>query len=46
VIPGVKTVKQVDDNLAAIGAKPLSGADIALIDRVTPAGGGRKIWPA
>jgi myo-inositol catabolism protein IolS len=46
VIPGVKTVKQVDDNLAALRAKPLGADERALIDRVTPKGGGRKIWPA
>jgi aryl-alcohol dehydrogenase-like predicted oxidoreductase len=46
VIPGVKTVQQVDTNLAALDAKPLSVSDRTLIDRVTPKGGGRKIWPA
>jgi aryl-alcohol dehydrogenase-like predicted oxidoreductase len=46
VIPGVKTIEQVDSNLAALAAKPLSSSDRALIDRVTPRGGGRKIWPA
>jgi aryl-alcohol dehydrogenase-like predicted oxidoreductase len=46
VIPGVKTLKQVDDNLAALAATPLDAGDMAIIDRVTPRGGGRKIWPA
>ncbi len=46
VIPGVKTPEQVLGNLAALQAPALSAADRALIDRVTPVGGGRKIWPA
>jgi aryl-alcohol dehydrogenase-like predicted oxidoreductase len=46
VIPGVKTSEQVRANLAALSAPALSQADRALIDRVTPPGGGRKIWPA
>ena len=43
VIPGAKNADQVRANLP--GA-PLAAADRALIDRVTPPGGGRKIWPA
>ena len=43
VIPGAKDSRQVRANLP--GA-PLDAADRALIDRVTPPGGGRKIWPA
>jgi aryl-alcohol dehydrogenase-like predicted oxidoreductase len=43
VIPGAKNARQVRANLP--GA-PLEAADRALIDRVTPPGGGRKIWPA
>jgi myo-inositol catabolism protein IolS len=43
VIPGAKNSRQVRANLP--GA-PLTAADRALIDRVTPLGGGRKIWPA
>lgn len=46
VIPGVKTSAQVSVNLGALAAPALSDADRALIDRVTPRGGGRKIWPA
>jgi aryl-alcohol dehydrogenase-like predicted oxidoreductase len=46
VIPGVKTPAQVGANLDALSAPPLSEADRAWIDRVTPPGGGRKIWPA
>lgn len=43
VIPGAKNPRQVRANLP--GA-PLDAGDRALIDRVTPRGGGRKIWPA
>jgi aryl-alcohol dehydrogenase-like predicted oxidoreductase len=43
VIPGAKSSRQVRANLP--GA-PLDAADHALIDRVTPPGRGRKIWPA
>jgi aryl-alcohol dehydrogenase-like predicted oxidoreductase len=43
VIPGAKNARQVRANLP--GA-PLDAADRALIDRVTPRGQGRKIWPA
>src|SRR5690606_38085116 len=43
VIPGAKNSRQVRANLP--GA-PLDEADRALIERVTPRGGGRKIWPA
>jgi len=43
VIPGAKNPRQVRANLP--GA-PLDATERALIDRVTPKGGGRKIWPA
>jgi aryl-alcohol dehydrogenase-like predicted oxidoreductase len=46
VIPGVKTPAQVRANLEALAALPLTEDDQALIDAVTPPGGGRKIWPA
>jgi aryl-alcohol dehydrogenase-like predicted oxidoreductase len=46
VIPGVKTPEQVRANLAALSAAALSETDRALIDRITPPAGGRKIWPA
>jgi aryl-alcohol dehydrogenase-like predicted oxidoreductase len=46
VIPGARTPEQVRANLAALTAPSLSAADLALIDSVTPRGGGRKIWPA
>ena len=46
VIPGVRDAKQVCANVAAVHAPPLSAADLTAIGRVTPPGGGRKIWPA
>jgi len=46
VIPGARTAAQVKANLAAAAAPALSAEDMALIGRVSPYGGGRKIWPA
>jgi len=46
VIPGARTTGQVMANLASVQTPGLSDEDVALIDQVTPAGGGRKIWPA
>jgi aryl-alcohol dehydrogenase-like predicted oxidoreductase len=46
VIPGARTTEQVLANLAAAAAPPLTAEETALIDQVTPPGGGRKIWPA
>ena len=43
VIPGAKNAQQVRANLPGV---PFTAADRALIDQVTPPGGGRKIWPA
>jgi aryl-alcohol dehydrogenase-like predicted oxidoreductase len=43
VIPGAKNARQVRANLPGT---PLDATDRALIDRVTPRGQGRKIWPA
>lgn len=43
VIPGAKNAQQVQANVPGV---PFGAADRALIDRVTPPGGGRKIWPA
>ena len=43
VIPGAKNARQVHANLPGL---PLTAAEEALIDRVTPPKGGRKIWPA
>jgi aryl-alcohol dehydrogenase-like predicted oxidoreductase len=46
VIPGARNARQVAGNLGAASAVPLSKEDWALIDRVVPPRGGRKIWPA
>jgi len=46
VIPGAKTPGQLADNLGAAGMAPLGDEEMALIDEITPPGGGRKIWPA
>ena len=46
VIPGARTAGQVRANLATAEAPELSSEEMALIERVTPAKGGRKIWPA
>ena len=43
VIPGAKNAQQVQANLPGLA---FDASDRALIDRVTPPGGGRKIWPA
>jgi aryl-alcohol dehydrogenase-like predicted oxidoreductase len=46
VIPGAKTVKQLEDNLGAGASAGLTSEEMAAIDAITPPGGGRKIWPA
>jgi aryl-alcohol dehydrogenase-like predicted oxidoreductase len=46
VIPGAKTVKQLQDNVGAALLPPLTTAELAQIDAITPPGDGRKIWPA
>ncbi len=46
VIPGIKTVAQMEANLAAARLPPLSAEELALIDRIVTPGKGRKIWPA
>ncbi len=46
VIPGGRNAAQVTANVAALAATPLSADDLTLIDRVTPPGAGRRIWPA
>lgn len=46
VIPGARNAQQVESNVASARAPALSREELALIDRVTPPGGGRKIWPA
>lgn len=46
VIPGAKDRRQAESNAAA-GFKPLlSDQEMAAVDRLSPPGGGRKIWPA
>jgi len=46
VIPGAKTPAQVADNTRAALLSPLTPANHAALDAITPPGGGRKIWPA
>ena len=46
VIPGARTAGQVMANLGSSEAPQLSAAEMALIERATSTGGGRKIWPA
>ncbi|MEY2930677.1 MAG: hypothetical protein RL033_1426 [Pseudomonadota bacterium] len=46
VIPGARDARQVASNVGAASAPALQREDWALIDRVTPPRGGRKIWPA
>jgi aryl-alcohol dehydrogenase-like predicted oxidoreductase len=46
VIPGAKNTQQMRENLEAALLPPLNAAEMANIDLITPAGGGRKIWPA
>ena len=46
VIPGAKTVRQLNDNVGAALLPPLSPEKLARVDAITPPGGGRKIWPA
>ncbi|MEJ2487909.1 MAG: aldo/keto reductase, partial [Anaerolineales bacterium] len=46
VIPGAKTVRQLEENTKAGTIPPLSKDELAAIDQITPHGGGRKIWPA
>jgi aryl-alcohol dehydrogenase-like predicted oxidoreductase len=45
-IPGVKNVRQLEDNVQAALLPPLTDEELARIDEITPPGGGRKIWPA
>ncbi len=46
VIPGAKTVRQLEQNVAVGQMTPLSKEILASIDEIVPPGGGRKIWPA
>lgn len=46
IIPGAKTPKQVEDNVSAGLLPPLTQEELLAIGKITPPGGGRKIWPA
>ena len=46
VIPGAKTVQQLEQNVAVGHMPPLSKEILDQIDEIVPPGGGRKIWPA
>jgi len=46
VIPGAKTVRQLEENVQAGLLTPLTKEELAEIDEIVPPGGGRKIWPA
>jgi aryl-alcohol dehydrogenase-like predicted oxidoreductase len=46
VIPGIKNTMQMRENLEAALLDPLTIEELDLIGEITPAGGGRKIWPA
>jgi aryl-alcohol dehydrogenase-like predicted oxidoreductase len=46
VIPGAKTVEQLEQNVAVGKMPPLSREVISRINEIVPPGGGRKIWPA
>lgn len=46
VIPGAKTDRQLEENVAAGKLPPLTEEELALIAEIVPPGGGRKIWPA
>jgi aryl-alcohol dehydrogenase-like predicted oxidoreductase len=45
-IPGAKTIKQLEENVASALLPPLTPDELAQIEAITPPGGGRKIWPA
>jgi aryl-alcohol dehydrogenase-like predicted oxidoreductase len=45
-IPGAKRISQLKENVKAALEPELTPEDLALIDSITPPGGGRKIWPA
>jgi aryl-alcohol dehydrogenase-like predicted oxidoreductase len=45
-IPGAKNTRQLEDNVQAALLPPLTDEEVAQINAITPAGGGRKIWPA
>ncbi len=45
-IPGAKRVSQLRENVQAALLPALTAEEMALIETITPVGGGRKIWPA
>ena len=45
-IPGAKRISQLKENVKAALMPELTPEELALIDSITPPGGGRKIWPA
>jgi len=45
-IPGAKRISQLKENVKAALLPELTPEELALIDSITPPGGGRKIWPA
>ena len=46
VIPGAKSPEQIRETAAAGQLSPLTQDELAMLARITPPGGGRKIWPA
>lgn len=46
VIPGAKNTKQLKDNIQAAVIPPMSVEILKSLEKITPVGGGRKIWPA
>ena len=46
VIPGAKSPQQIRETAAAGQLSPLTQDELAMLARITPPGGGRKIWPA
>jgi aryl-alcohol dehydrogenase-like predicted oxidoreductase len=45
-IPGAKRIAQLKENVKTALMPDLTPDEMALIDSITPPGGGRKIWPA
>ncbi len=45
-IPGAKRISQLKENVRTALLPDLTHEEMAVIDSITPPGGGRKIWPA
>ena len=45
-IPGAKRISQLKENVKTALMPELTPEELAVIDSITPPGGGRKIWPA